>query len=116
MQATGWPIWGGCVLMFVAAIIDAPDARVPNILTLPCFYGGGSLIAILWGKSGLWPSLGGGIDSSLLTAGVTFVVLLVVWLYGFLGAGAVKMQTAFAAWLGCALPCGQACFRSYPWR
>ena len=103
----GWPIWGGCLLMFVAAIIDARTERIPNVLTVPCFLTA-LVIAILWGNSGLWPSLGGGIDSSLLTAGVTFVVLLVAWLYGFVAAGGVKMQTAFAAWLGCALPCKRA--------
>ena len=53
--------------------------KIPNVLTVPCFLTA-LIIAILWGKDGLWPSLGGGIDSSLLTAGVTFVALLVAWL------------------------------------
>ena len=107
----GWPIWGGCLLMTVASIIDARTNRIPNVLTIPCFLTA-LVVAILWGKSGLWPSLCGGIDSSLLTAGVTFAVLLVAWLYEFLGAGGMKIQTAFAAWLGCALPFQQALLSS----
>ena len=84
----GWPIWGGCLLMFVAAIIDARTS-IAYVLTVPCFLTA-LVIAILWGYIVRWPSLGGGIDSSLLTAGVTFVVLLVAWLYGFVVAGGEK--------------------------
>jgi Flp pilus assembly protein protease CpaA len=89
--------------MVLAATIDARTRKVPNALTLPGLLAA-LAIAVLCGKGDLWPSLGGGIGSSLGAAGVTFLVLLLGWLCRFIGGGCLKMQTVFAAWLGCALP------------
>jgi hypothetical protein len=76
---------------------------------------GGLVVALLWGQGGVWPRLDGGIASSLGTAGLTLLVLFVV--YGLktspIVGGVVKMQIAFAAWLGCSLPLGKALFASF---
>jgi Flp pilus assembly protein protease CpaA len=107
LTTRSWPIWAGFLLMIVAAVIDARTRKVPNVLTVPCLLGA-LVIALLWGQGGVWPRLGGGIESTLSTAGVTFLVLLIGWSFRFVGGGCLKMQTVFAAWLGCALPLERA--------
>ena len=104
---SAWPIWVGCLIMFLAAAIDHRTGKVPNALSLPAL-ALGLLAALAFGKGSRWAHLEGGIGSSLAAAGITFGVLFVVWRLGGVGGGTFKMQTAFGAWLGCAFPLRQA--------
>jgi Flp pilus assembly protein protease CpaA len=97
--------------MILSAVVDERTRKVPNNLTVTAFFAA-LVIAVLFGKRGLWPSLAGEIDSSLGTAGVTFLFACVMFSCRLIGGGCAKMQTAFAAWLGCALPFARALLSS----
>jgi Flp pilus assembly protein protease CpaA len=99
-----WPLWTGCLLMILAAIIHERTGRVPNALTLPAAVVA-LCVAVTLGEGGPRPVLHGGFGSSFGAAGITFLALLVPYIFlRLVGGGSVKLQTAFAAWLGCALP------------
>src|SRR4051812_3157601 len=88
--------------MSVAAAINVRTLRVPNWLSLGAAAAGlGAAVAV---TNGLAPSAGGGLGSSLASALLGGLLLLPCYASGSLGAGCVKMQTAFGAWVGCALP------------
>src|ERR1700683_4291568 len=94
-----WPLWFVCVAMIVAAVIDGWKLKVPNWLTFPLILSGWAL--------GLIPDLGwldgtgdGGIGAALAGTGLGFVLLFPVYAIGGMGAGDVKMQMGFGAWIG----------------
>lgn len=94
-----WPLLFISVAMIVAAVIDAWKFKVPNWLTFPLVLSG-------WGL-GLLHNLGlltgtgvGGIGGSLAVTTLGFALLLPVYAIGGMGAGDVKMQMGFGAWVG----------------
>ena len=96
---TNWPLWFTCVAMVVAAVIDGWKLKVPNWLTFPLILSGWAL--------GLCHSFGwlsgtgeGGIGASLAGTALGFALLFPVYAIGGMGAGDVKMQMGFGAWIG----------------
>jgi prepilin peptidase CpaA len=94
-----WPLWFICVAMILAAVIDGRKLKVPNWLTFPLVLSG-------WGL-GLLHSFGllegtgeGGIGASLAATAIGFALLFPVYAIGGMGAGDVKMQMGFGAWVG----------------
>ncbi len=102
-----WPLWCAIGLMTVAAAVNTRTLMIPNRLSLPALLVGW-LAALLVGSSAGLPSQGGGLLSSLAAAAVGFSLLLPFYAAGYLGAGCLKMQAAFGAWVGCALPAARA--------
>src|SRR5262245_13222080 len=101
-----WPLWVGCGLLAVAAALNHVLGRVPNALSLPAL-GAAWLTSLLLTGPGAVPSFGGGIGSSLLCSLVALAMLIGLYRIG-LGPGCIKMQMAFAAWVGCGLGCPPA--------
>lgn len=94
-----WPLGFICAAMIVAAVIDGWKLKVPNWLTFPLIVSGWGLG--LLHSCGLWESTGsGGIGSSLVATGLGFVLLFPLYAIGGMGAGDVKMQMGFGAWVG----------------
>jgi prepilin peptidase CpaA len=94
-----WPLWFVCVAMIVAAVIDGWKLKVPNWLTFPLVLSGWALG--LLHSCGLLASTGeGGIGASLAGTALGFVLLYPVHAIGGMGAGDVKMQMGFGAWIG----------------
>src|SRR5690349_19738601 len=94
-----WPLWFVCLAMIVAAVIDGWKLKVPNWLTFPLVTSGWALG--LCHNFGLLEATGaGGIGASLATTALGFGLLLPVYAIGGMGAGDVKMQMGFGAWIG----------------
>src|SRR2546423_14815996 len=94
-----WPLAFICAGMVVAAVIDGWKLKVPNWLTFPLVLSGWALG--LLHNFGLLESTGqGGIGASLAGTALGFVLLFPVYAIGGLGAGDVKMQMGFGAWIG----------------
>src|SRR6516164_8292319 len=95
-----WPLWFICLAMIVAAVIDGWKLKVPNWLTFPLVISG-------WGL-GLAHDFGwladptgiGGIGAALAGTALGFILLFPVYAIGGMGAGDVKMQMGFGAWVG----------------
>jgi Flp pilus assembly protein protease CpaA len=102
LQPSLWALWWACLLLVIAAIINVRSLTVPNRLSLAAALAGW-LTAIAIDASGAIPSQGGGLAPSLAAAAVGFLLLIPFYQRGWLGAGCVKMQMAFGAWVGCAL-------------
>jgi prepilin peptidase CpaA len=95
-----WPLLFVSAAMIVAAVIDGWKLKVPNWLTFPLVIGGwvyGLCVSCGW-LSG--HEDGGGIGPALLGTLVGFLLLLPVYAIGGMGAGDVKMQMGFGAWVG----------------
>src|ERR1700757_2201889 len=97
--AQSWPLAFIATAMVVAAVIDGWKLKVPNWLTFPLILSG-------WGL-GLVHNLGwlegtgtGGIGASLAGTALGFALLYPVYAIGGMGAGDVKMQMGFGAWMG----------------
>jgi prepilin peptidase CpaA len=94
-----WPLWFTCVAMIVAAFIDGWKLKVPNWLTFPLILSGWALG--LFHDAGWLEGTGsGGFGASLAGAGLGFALLFPVYSIGGMGAGDVKMQMGFGAWIG----------------
>jgi prepilin peptidase CpaA len=94
-----WPLWFVCAAMVVAAVIDGWKLKVPNWLTFPLILSGW-LLGLLYGF-GVLPAEGhGGFGAALLGTFLGFLLLLPVYAIGGMGAGDVKMQMGFGAWIG----------------
>jgi prepilin peptidase CpaA len=94
-----WPLWFICAAMIVAAVIDGWKLKVPNWLTYPLVLSGWTL-GILH-NCGLLESTGsGGFGASLLATALGFFLLFPLYAIGGMGAGDVKMQMGFGAWVG----------------
>ncbi len=96
---SNWPLTLVCAAMIAAAVIDGWKLKVPNRLTFPLILSGW-LLGLLH-NFGLWESSGsGGLGSSLLTTALGFALLFPLYAIGGMGAGDVKMQMGFGAWVG----------------
>ncbi len=96
-----WPLWFICLAMIVAAVIDGWKLKVPNWLTFPLVLSGWLLGLLHWPLGWLPESTGiGGIGASLAGASLGFALLFPVYAIGGMGAGDVKMQMGFGAWIG----------------
>jgi prepilin peptidase CpaA len=107
---THWPLWFVCLAMTAAAVIDGWKLKVPNWLTFPLVLSGWGLG--LLHNCGLLESAGrGGLGASLAGTALGFALLFPVHAIGGMGAGDVKMQMGFGAWVGAfyglAVPEGQ---------
>ena len=95
-----WPLWFICAAMIAAAVIDGWKLKVPNWLTFPLILSGWALGLVhdsgwLLGSTGI-----GGIGASLAGTMVGFALLYPIHMIGGMGAGDVKMQMGFGAWIG----------------
>ncbi len=94
-----WPLAFVCAAMVVAAVIDGWKLKVPNWLTFPLVLSGWGLGLLhtlgLAGSTGI-----GGIGASLACTALGFALLFPVYSVGGMGAGDVKMQMGFGAWIG----------------
>lgn len=101
-------LWIACLLLVVSSIFNVLDPlkRVPNWMTMPCIAAGWT-VAVL-ASFGVFPSAGGGILASLAATAISLVGLVPLFGGGWLGGGSVKMQMAFGAWAGCAVPVAKA--------
>jgi prepilin peptidase CpaA len=94
-----WPLWFVCLAMIVAAVIDGWKLKVPNWLTFPLVLSGWALG--LLHDFGLLAGTGdGGIGAALAGTALGFALLVPVYAIGGMGAGDVKMQMGFGAWIG----------------
>jgi prepilin peptidase CpaA len=93
-----WPVFVLCVLLVVAAAIDFWKLKVPNWLTFSMILSGWAygVIQDLTTASEQFSLTG----SSFLLTGLGFLLLLPVYAVGGMGAGDVKMQMGFGAWIG----------------
>ncbi|HXG12417.1 MAG TPA: A24 family peptidase [Gemmataceae bacterium] len=94
-----WPLLVVCTAMIVAAVIDGWKLKVPNWLTFPLILSGW-LLGLLHNFGLLEGSGTGGIGASLAGTALGFLLLLPVYAIGGMGAGDVKMQMGFGAWVG----------------
>jgi len=92
-----WPLWFLSLAMIVAAVIDGWKLKVPNWLTFPLILSGW-LLGLLH-DIGLLSGVGG-IGASLAGTALGFALLLPIYAIGGMGAGDVKMQMGFGAWVG----------------
>jgi prepilin peptidase CpaA len=81
-----------CALLILAAFIDCWKLKVPNWLTFSMVLSGWALGLGWGGLSGLW--------ASFALTWVGFALLFPVYAIGGMGAGDVKMQMGFGAWVG----------------
>src|SRR5712692_6932106 len=94
-----WPLLFVSAVMIVAAVIDGWKLKVPNWLTYPLVLGGWAFS--LCHNFGWLEGTGiGGIGASLIGTLFGFLLLLPVYAIGGMGAGDVKMQMGFGAWVG----------------
>ncbi|WP_245948199.1 A24 family peptidase [Paenibacillus sambharensis] len=89
-----WSAAGAAVLLAAAFITDIRSMTIPNWLTVPCCAAG--LLAHL--AAGGWLGLG----SALLGVSVGFALMYVLYVFGGVGAGDVKLFSALGAWTGVA--------------
>jgi prepilin peptidase CpaA len=99
-----WPLWFLSAAMIVAAVIDGWKLKVPNWLTFPLIVSGWLLG--LCHNFGWLPGTGG-IGASLAGTALGFALLLPIYAIGGMGAGDVKMQMGFGAWVGAFFGLGQ---------
>jgi Flp pilus assembly protein protease CpaA len=99
---SAWALWWACLLLLTAAVINARTLTVPNRLSLAAILAGWLCALGVSASIGI-PSRGGGLVPSLAATAVGFFLLIPFYQRGWLGAGCVKMQMAFGAWMGCAL-------------
>ncbi len=94
-----WPLTFVCAAMIVAAVIDGWKLKVPNWLTFPLVLSGWAL-GLLHNFGALEATGTGGIGASFCGALLGFALLFPVYAIGGMGAGDVKMQMGFGAWIG----------------
>ncbi len=97
------PMCVGVVVMLLIAAFQAVIHRVPNALTIPAILAGWAFsIHVDASHHAMWP--GAAFQASLLGSFLALLILLPLYCNHQLGAGCVKGQMAFGAWIGCALP------------
>lgn len=84
--------WVLVAVLAIAVYTDWRWRRIYNWLTLPALLIGLVLSLIFAGTQGLLMSLAG--------AGTAFVVFLLLFVFGGMGGGDLKLMTAIGAWLG----------------
>jgi prepilin peptidase CpaA len=95
-----WPLWFISLAMLASAAIDGWKLKVPNWLTFPVVLSGWALgllhtcglFTASTGTGDVWASLAG--------TALGCVLLFPVYAIGGMGAGDVKMQMGFGAWIG----------------
>lgn len=98
-----WGLGVAALVVVVAAVCQLTIRRVPNALTLSALAAAWVVAAML--SAGVAaPSSGGGLAASLLATLATLLGALPFYRNLGLGAGCIKAQMAFAAWVGCCLP------------
>ena len=106
MLAMNWeplPVAVGVVVLSIAAVSQAYARRVPNVLTLPAILAGWAYsLHIDVASHAMWP--GPAFQASFIGSFAALLIMLPFYRIHSLGAGCVKSQTAFGAWMGCALP------------
>jgi prepilin peptidase CpaA len=95
-----WPIVFICLAMIVAAVIDGWKLKVPNWLTFPLILSGWLLGILHYFEVPLGESGQGTFGASLAGTALGLVLLLPIYAIGGMGAGDVKMQMGFGAWVG----------------
>jgi prepilin peptidase CpaA len=94
-----WPLFVACIGMIAAGVIDGWIRKVPNRLTFPLIISGW-LLGLLHNFD-VHPDAGiGGIGASLACTFMGFLLLFFPWAFNMMGAGDVKMQMGFGAWIG----------------
>lgn len=95
-----WPLWAAFAGMAAALVINLREgARLPNALTFP-FAAAGLALGLLH-SLGVTPDAGrGGVAAALVCVVLTFVLSVPIYATGAVGAGSVKLQMAWGAWLG----------------
>jgi len=94
-----WPLLAVCVAMVVCAVIDGWKLKVPNYLTFPIILTGWLLGGLH--DVGLLGGTGeGGLGASFAVTILGFLLLFPIYAIGGMGAGDVKMQMGFGAWIG----------------
>jgi prepilin peptidase CpaA len=97
---TNWPLTVVCGAMIVAAVIDGWKLKVPNWLTFPVI-AAGLLLGLAHDLEWLPMATGqGGIAAALAGTVLGCLLLLPIYAIGGMGAGDVKMQMGFGAWIG----------------
>ena len=96
-----WPLVIALGVLLVAGLLYAVLGRVPNAFTFLA-------IAVGWATALARPALfgaplGGGFAGRLICTIAGLLMLGKLYKFG-LGAGCLKAQMAFGAWVGCALP------------
>jgi len=92
-----WPVLVVCASMIAAAVVDWWKFKVPNRLTFPIILSGWALglandLGLGAGDGNLWGALAGTFFGMAL--------LMPIYAIGGMGAGDVKMQMGFGAWIG----------------
>lgn len=88
---THWHIWFVSIVLVVAAVIDGWKLKVPNWITFPLILTGWVYSFCTGGPAGLgWSLLGTFFGLSLL---------YVLYMFGGMGAGDVKLLAGIGAWL-----------------
>jgi len=99
----GLPAAVAVAILLVAAVSQAALRRVPNLLTLPAI-GAGWLYAA-WVDAACRSTVPTqGLEASFSAALLALFIMLPIYSSGMLGAGCLKAQMAFAAWIGSAMP------------
>jgi Flp pilus assembly protein protease CpaA len=110
MLAISWellPAVVGIAILTLAALSQALAGRVPNVLTLPAIVAAWIFASYLDRTAqATWP--GPAFWSSFLGTFAALLIMLPIYRTQRLGAGCVKAQMAFAAWICAALPLAPA--------
>jgi prepilin peptidase CpaA len=93
-----WPVLFLCAALIVAAVIDFWKLKVPNWLTFPLIITGW-IYGLVNGLVAEEPTLGY-LGASFTLTWFGLALLLPVYAIGGMGAGDVKMQMGFGAWVG----------------
>jgi prepilin peptidase CpaA len=102
---SNWPVLLLCLALLVAAAIDFWKLKVPNWLTFPMIFTGwayGLVNGLVQDESTfllLW--------ASFVLTWFAMALLLPVYAIGGMGAGDVKMQMGFGAWVGAIFGLGE---------
>lgn len=97
-----WPLAVAVLVAFAAALFQIAIECVPNSLTLTSIIAAWFVAGMLSLGFGV-PSAGGGLAASLLASFASLLLILPCYAALGLGAGCVKAQMAFGAWVGCGL-------------
>ncbi|WP_339291722.1 A24 family peptidase [Paenibacillus sp. FSL W8-0187] len=85
--------FGVCAVYLIAAFItDLRSMKIPNVLTVSAMLSGPVYYGVLDGGEGLFFSLQG--------LGAGFLILLIMYFIGAVGAGDVKLFGGIGAWTG----------------
>jgi Flp pilus assembly protein protease CpaA len=106
MHAIPWapiPAAVGLGILMLAAAFQALARRVPNVLTFSGI-ATGWMFAIFLDATHRSVLPGPMLQASLAGVFVAFLLMLPIYRTKKLGAGCVKAQMAFAAWVSCAIP------------